>query len=68
MNIDNPYYRKNTSSAWWYSTRKTCPHCGHVLGFYKPKTQYVECSYCGNIVFRNKKAEFDFRIKRRFSK
>lgn len=68
MNIDYVYYKKNTSSEWWTKTRKKCPYCGHVLGFYKPSIKYVECNFCGNIVFRDKKAEYDFRIKRRFTK
>ena len=50
-------------SKWIEATRKKC-NCGHTLSFYT-KIPYLECANCGNIVFRNKKCEFDFRVKRK---
>lgn len=66
--IDHMGFAPCINSKYWNATRKVCPKCGHVIGFYKPKLRYVECVYCGTIVFKDKKSEFDFRIKRRFVK
>ena len=46
------------------SVSRTCK-CGHVVNIYN-KSGKVLCKWCGNIVFLNKKAEYDFKIKRRF--
>jgi hypothetical protein len=37
--------------------------CGHSIQF-RTQIPYVVCNYCGNIVFANKKSEYDFKIKR----
>lgn len=66
-NIDKEKFWKCVDSKWWEATRKTCPYCGHLVGFYKKNIKYVECHYCGNIVFKNKKTEFDFKVKRRLT-
>lgn len=44
-------------------TRVTCK-CGHRVNFLSP-APYIECTHCHNLIFRNKKAEYDYRIKRR---
>ena len=41
--------------------------CGHSVNFIN-KIPYVECSYCHNLIFRNKKCEFDYKIKRKVIK
>lgn len=45
-------------------TRVTCP-CGHVVNFMS-RVPYIECAFCHNLIFRNKKCEYDYKIKRRF--
>ena len=44
--------------------RRKCK-CGMNVYVY-PKSKYRFCKNCGNIVFLDKKAEFDFKIKRRY--
>lgn len=44
-------------------TRVTCK-CGHVVNFYT-RIPYIECSYCHDIIFKDKKAEYNYRIKRK---
>lgn len=36
--------------------------CGHSITDMTPKHNYVTCSWCGRLVFKNKKAEFDYRL------
>jgi len=45
-------------------TRVVC-ECGHTVNFFT-NIPYVECTHCHRIIFRDSKAEYDFRIKRRF--
>lgn len=45
-------------------TRVYCK-CGHSINFFNCE-QYIECSFCHRLVFRNKKCEYDFKIKRQF--
>ena len=45
------------------ATRVICK-CGHRVNFIT-NVPYIECTYCHNIIFRNKKTEYDFRVKRR---
>lgn len=40
-----------------------CPYCGHSLHFAKVEKKI--CTWCGNYVFKDKKAEFEYRIKTR---
>lgn len=53
-------------SKWIEATRRKCK-CGHTMNFYT-KVPYLECSHCHNLIFRDKKSEFDYKIKRRFVK
>lgn len=39
--------------------------CGHSVQF-KSRIPYIICSHCGKLIFRNKKCEFNYYIKRRF--
>ena len=39
-NIDKEKFWKYVNSKWWEATRKTCPYCGHVVGFYKKDVKY----------------------------
>lgn len=55
----------NIDSEFLYLTKVICK-CGHRVNFIS-KIPYIECSHCHNLIFRNKKAEYDFRIKRRFA-
>ena len=36
--------------------------CGHTV-FIINKRDYVLCSHCKNLVFKNKKIEFEYRMK-----
>lgn len=45
------------------ATRVICS-CGHVVNFVS-RIPYIICTHCGNIIFRNKKCEFDFKVKRK---
>lgn len=38
-----------------------CPNCGHTLLFNKPDK--VICNWCKHYVFKNKKVEFEWRLK-----
>lgn len=44
---------------------RTCK-CGHVINLYD-RSGYAICRWCGNIVFLTKKAEYDYKIKRRYA-
>lgn len=50
-------------SEFLAKTRVICK-CGHRVNFLS-QAPYIECNHCGNIIFRNKKTEYDYRIKRR---
>lgn len=45
----------------WFDGAIKCPNCGHSCHF--TKVDKMICSYCGNYVFRNKKAEFEHLLK-----
>lgn len=49
---------------WLEATKRTCI-CGHNVHFFD-LIPYIECNICGRLIFRNKKCEYDFKIKRRF--
>lgn len=57
------YKHKCLNDKWIEQSRVLCK-CGHVINFFN-KIPYLECLHCGNLVFRNKKCEYDFKIKRR---
>lgn len=41
-----------------------CPYCKHLIGFYAFETRDKKlCDYCKNYVFKNKEAEFKYRMK-----
>lgn len=41
-----------------------CPNCRHLINFYAfEHTDKKLCSYCKIYVFKNKKDEFDYRLK-----
>lgn len=53
----------NIPSDYLEATRVACK-CGHTVNFFT-NVPYVECTHCHRIIFRNKKTEYDFRVKRR---
>lgn len=38
--------------------------CGHRVNFIS-RVPYIECSFCHNLIFRDKKAEYDYKVKRK---
>lgn len=50
-------------SEYLAQSRVVCD-CGHMVNFFT-NIPYVECTHCHNIIFRDKKAEYDFKVKRR---
>ena len=55
------------SDTFLEESRVKCSSCGHVVNFYSHHP-YIECSFCHNLIFRNKKCEFDFKVKRKLIK
>lgn len=55
----------NVASGFIAETRVVCK-CGHSVNFFS-HAPYIECSYCHDLIFRDKKAEYDYKIKRRFA-
>lgn len=48
---------------------KFCPHCGKRIHFYAfEKKDRQLCDWCGKYVFKNKKAEYDYRMKELLNK
>ena len=46
-----------------------CPYCGITIHFYAfEKTDKQLCVNCKRYVFKNKKAEFDYRLKEKINK
>lgn len=43
-------------------TRVVCK-CGHTVNFIS-RADVITCSHCGRLIFKNKKAEFDYRTKK----
>ena len=70
------FYRHNNSLAKHFvpypndkfleESRRTCK-CGHVVNFVT-NIPWIECTYCHDLIFRNKKAEFDYKVKRKVIK
>lgn len=56
-------FMSNFSDEFLNETRRECK-CGHTVNFIS-KTPYITCSHCGNLIFKDKKSEYDYRIKRR---
>lgn len=50
-------------SEYLAETRVICK-CGHRVNFFT-QVPYIECTHCHDIIFRDKKAEYNYRIKRR---
>ena len=41
-----------------------CPHCGNRVHFYAFERQDRQlCDWCGRYVFKDKKSEYDYRMK-----
>lgn len=55
--------RGNISQEFLDATRVVCK-CGHVVNFLS-KREYIECTHCHNLIFKNKKAEYNYRLKRK---
>lgn len=66
INIDNMGRLNYKVKAEYDSlTSKKC-QCGHVITF--KDYEYSICKYCGNLHFISKKAEFDYRIRRKYGR
>ena len=65
MKKDFYYWEKK--KAEYISTITVYCKCGHSIQF-NSKTPYIICNKCGRLVFRNKKCEFNYYIKRRYVK
>lgn len=63
----NNWYKENKKNGDYISLITSYCKCGHSVQF-KNLIPYVFCSHCGRLIFRNKKCEYDYRIKRRFTK
>ena len=43
---------------------KFCPHCGRRIHFYAfEKKDRQCCDWCGKYVFKDKKSEYDYRVR-----
>ena len=56
--------KKSINEDEYYTKTKVKCICGHVTNFVGRK-DYKECSHCNRIIFKNKKAEYNYKIKRR---
>lgn len=46
-----------------------CSHCKHLISFFAfEKVNKKLCDYCHNYVFKDKKTEFEYRLKERLKK
>lgn len=54
-----------TKSEYEHMTSRKC-RCGHIITF--KDYGYSICKYCGEIHFITKKAEFDYRIRRKYGR
>lgn len=57
-------FMSNFSDEFLNETRRECK-CGHTVNFVS-KIPYIICNHCGRLIFKDKKAEYDYRIKRKF--
>lgn len=44
-----------------------CENCGHSILFENKKNKIL-CNHCGRYVFKNKKTEFEYRLKEQLLK
>lgn len=65
-NSQEKHFIPYPSDTFLEESRVKCG-CGHIVNFIN-KIPYVECSYCHNLIFRNKKCEFDYKVKRKVIK
>ena len=63
---ENAKYNRCHDPKWIEETRVYCK-CGHSVNFFN-LIPYIECSFCHRLIFRNKKCEYDYMIKRRFKR
>lgn len=61
----NNFYKYDKKHSEYITQITRYCKCGHSVQF-RNLIPYVNCSYCGRLIFRNKKCEYDFKIKRRF--
>lgn len=59
-------YKLDKYSEYLSSITRYCK-CGHSVQF-KTGIPYVICTYCGRLIFRDKRSEYNYKIKRRFQK
>lgn len=43
-----------------------CQHCGHGMVI-PPHLDKIICDWCGNYIFKNKKAEFKYRLQEKLN-
>lgn len=60
-------YKEIIKYAEEISKGKVKCKCGHSV-IMPPKFNKVICDWCGNYVFRDKKAEFEYRFKEKLNK
>lgn len=63
----NNFYKENKRESKYIIEITRYCKCGHSVQFKNP-IPYVICNHCGKLIFRNKKCEYNFKIKRRFAK
>lgn len=62
----NRYREDPEKFSYIMTINRTMCKCGHTNNI-PAKMDKVVCSWCGNYVFRDKKAEFEFRMKERMN-
>lgn len=61
---DEEYRRKEKLEK---QNKRVCKHCGHKQTIHSEKGKRL-CTECGHWVFRNDKAEFEFRMNEKLKK
>ena len=64
---NNNWYKQDKLKEKYISEITRYCKCGHSVQF-KNLVPYIFCKHCGKMIFRNNKCEYDYKIKRRFSK
>ena len=64
MLYESIYKMKSKSYSRFIEESRVLCKCGHSISF-TTRTPYIHCNFCGNLVFRNKKCEFDYKVKRK---
>ena len=54
-------------SDYWSQFSKRCPKC-HCSNYLKPDLDFIYCKICSTIIFRDKKAEFKYNLKKEIEK